>query len=153
MAELLQNYDTLMKFFSDINKCIKRYEKFPPETRFLMLIDKIQMSILVAKLATTAIADTEITKTNKNQQLSNDQKSQKIHEINRQMDEVAFTCNLIEKEFNALEEYIQSDTKSILNNMEKKLDAVLQRSEQCSITPIKDLNDRVDTINRKTDKS
>mgnify|MGYP007117522490 CR=1 FL=1 len=109
----------------ELGKWMKRYEKFPPETRFLMLIDKIQMLIMAGKLAAGADSENQIERYQNDEKLTPQEKGQKIEKVIKNVEALNTSIELIQNEFNALEDFIQSDTKSILKRMEGKLDAFL----------------------------
>lgn len=117
--------EVFMRLMDDLQKTIKRYEKFPPEQRFLMLTDKLILMVTFAKTAMTFTTETAIKNIEKTEGLSGEQKTEKITQLLTKYDKVGNLFELVKSELNALEDFIQSDSKSILNNMESKLDEVL----------------------------
>lgn len=117
--------EVFMRLIDEIQKTIKRYEKFPPEQRFLMLTDKLILLITVGKTITTFRAHEEIKTIEKTEGLSAEQKSEKVSQFLGKCDKVGSVFDSVKNELNALEEYIQSDTKSILTKIDKQLDEVL----------------------------
>lgn len=111
--------------FSEIKGMIKRYEKFPPETRFLMLIDKLTIILTMARTVMTLQQQMELNKIDNNTELSDEVKLEKKQQMVIRLDESTEIMDLLKKELFALEDFIQSDTKSILSKMNNKLDEVL----------------------------
>lgn len=117
--------DFLSKHLTELGKWIKRYEKFPPEIRFLMLIDKIQMLLMVGKLAFAGDCESNVDRINDDDKLTPEEKSNKIGKIIKNSEALDLAIELVKHEFDTLEDFIQSDTRSILKNMENKLDEFL----------------------------
>ena len=120
----IQN-EIFMQFVEDMRKTIKRYEKFPAEQRFLMLTDKLILSITFMKMAMNMSSSDEIKLINDQAELTDEQKSERTLGVLSKCEKVSGIFDLIKNEFEALEGFIQSDSKSILDKMENKLDEVL----------------------------
>lgn len=117
--------EIFVRIVDDLQKSIKRYEKFPPEQRFLMLTDKVIMIISLLKTLMVASTQDQIRKIEQKEDLSVEQKSEKTTQLLAKCDKIGNIFELVRAEFNALEDFIQNDTKSILSNIEEKLNEVL----------------------------
>lgn len=117
--------EIFLKFMDDLQKSIKRYSKFNDEIRFLMLIDKIMIFLTAVKSLSFFDMNSKMNDINKNNQLSDTDKSNKLSSIISKYEQMDTIFELVKNEFTALEDYIQKDSKSILNKMENKLDEVL----------------------------
>lgn len=117
--------ELFVRSMEDINRTIKRYNKFSPEQRSLMLTDKMVLLFTVFKIAMINSNDYELDKITKNEELSEEQKLETKKEYLSKMDKIAETLDLIKEEFYKLEDFIQSESKSDLKNIVEKLDAVL----------------------------
>src|SRR5689334_3185548 len=129
MADPLFNSNTasfLTRNIHELSKWVKRYEKFSPETRFLMLIDKIQMILMAGKLAAGEAGDHQIEIYKKDDKLTPQEKGEKIETEVKRNEAINLSLEIIQNEFNALEDFIQSDSRSILKKMESKLDEFLE---------------------------
>lgn len=109
----------------EINQTLKRYEKFPAETRFLMLVDKLIILLTFSKTAMTLEQQNEFNNIERDENLTDQEKQISKQKLSFRINSFSSTFDLLKKELFALEEFIQSDTKSILNKMENKLDEVL----------------------------
>lgn len=109
----------------EINQTIKRYEKFPPETRFLMLIDKLLIVLTISKSMMTLEQQNEFNKIEENEILTDQEKQIQKQKLSFRVNTFSSTFDLLKKELFSLEDFIQSDSKSILHKMENKLDEVL----------------------------
>src|SRR5947208_766076 len=118
------NNENFTKIIDNIYDIIKRYEKFSPEIRFLMFMDKLQILISSFKILNNASISSAINKI-KSENIDAEEKKEKIQNIMNKNDQLNTVFDLIKKELDSFEVYIQSDTKSILTNIDKKLDEVL----------------------------
>jgi DNA repair ATPase RecN len=124
--DLIGNFsnEIFMKIIDDLQKTINRYEKYPDEIKYLMLIDKIFILIAFSKNGAMIWAQEEIKKV-KNLPLSEEEKTEQSKQILLKVDKISETIDLVKNQLNGLENFIQSETKSSLTHMEKKLDEVL----------------------------
>ena len=121
----LGNISQAMKHVHELATWMKRYEKFTPETRFLMLADKLQMLLMGLKVALAKNYEDHIKHVD-HEDLSPQAKTDKKEHLIHEEEAINLALQIIAKEFDALEDFIQSDSKSHLKNIEDKLDAVLE---------------------------
>ena len=113
------------KIIEDIGLTIKRYEKYDDELRFTMLADKLILSITFIKTAIMMSMQDQIRRINDDKEISQEQKDEKSKLIVISCDKISGILNLIKNEFNKLDDFIRSDSKTTLKNIENKLDEVL----------------------------
>ena len=113
------------KIIEDIGLTIKRYEKYDDELRFTMLADKLILSITFIKTGIMISMQDQIRRVNEDKEISQEQRDEKSKLIVINCDKISSILNLIKNEFNKLDEFIRSDSKSTLKNIENKLDEVL----------------------------
>lgn len=114
-----------VSFMENIMKTIRRYKKFDSEKRFLMLTDKLIILLTMANAGLIGSVRFEIKKIKENDKLTEEEANAKIAEHN---ESIIFTNTIFDElkaEVEALEDYIQSDTKSTMTQMSSKLDEVL----------------------------
>jgi len=113
------------KIIEDIGLTIKRYEKYDDELRFTMLADKLILSITLIKAAMMMSMQEEIRRINENKDMPQEQKEEKSKLILLNCGGMSGILDLIKNEFNKLDDFIRSDSKTTLKNIENKLDEVL----------------------------
>lgn len=112
------------RIIEEFANSIKRYEKYPLEARFLMLTDKLLWGLSIIKALTLGAFETDIRRISE-LKIDEKEKSEKIADIHARCDKMETIFELFKQEINALEEFIQKDTKNSLEYMESKLDEVL----------------------------
>lgn len=115
----------LISMIEDLHRVIKRRQKFEPERRFLMLTDNLVLLVTGLRTGMMGISCDDIRLIEKNENLTPEQKKKEIENINDAIEKTSEVVDTFRNELYALEDYIQSDSKSILKNMENKLDEVL----------------------------
>ena len=113
-----------VSFMENIMKTIRRYKKFDSEKRFLMLTDKLIILLTVANAGLIGSTSYDIRKIKEGDE-SQEEKNAKIIELNESIVFINKIFDELKAEVEALEDYIQSDTKSTLTQMSGKLDEVL----------------------------
>ena len=114
----------LIKHVHELAAWMKRYEKFTPEVRYLMLVDKLQMLLVALKFIMAKDYDTQIKRVD-TEDLSDQDKVNRKDELVHEEEAVNLALNFIRKEFDSLEDFIQAPTKTSVKNIEDKLDQFL----------------------------
>ena len=117
--------ELFMKMMDDIQRTINRYKRFDSEQRFLMLTDKLVLMFTFGSSAFIMANQHRIDTIDTDKTLTDEQKLAQKKEILEQFNKVSDIFDMIKGELFALEDFIQSDTKSILNKVDNKLDEVL----------------------------
>ena len=113
------NLDFFNNSLNEVATFIKGYKKYSPEIRFLMLIDKLKIMLLVSKLAASGSLTAAMEGMNKDERLTPEQKSKESERFITKANNMEVMFELIKKEFEDLEEFIQSDTKTIFEYFPK----------------------------------
>ena len=108
----------------DVERTLKRYDKFTLEQRFLMLTDKLILLITIFKTALLS-DDFVLRQIEQDTNLTLQEKIDKKDDRMRKMARFGGLFDIFKNELFKLEDFIQSDTKSAMHKMEGKLDEVL----------------------------
>ena len=114
----------LVKHVHELATWMKRYDKFTPEVRFLMLVDKLQMVLIAFKFVLAKDYEFQIKRVD-SEGLSDQEKINKKDTLVHEEEAGSLALQFIAKEFDALEDFIQSPTKTCVKSIEDKLDQFL----------------------------
>jgi hypothetical protein len=100
----------LADYMQDMVKFVERYQKFDSQTRFTLLVDKIQfMFKFLHGIVTVQTADDIIRiKKDKDPERTDEIKQEEIEQLNTLLEGSNKVFNLVSKELDALEDFIQT---------------------------------------------
>jgi hypothetical protein len=101
---------------------IQRYRRYPNETRFMMLLDKLY---IVLETSPMFVHDKHKFLSESIQKNNEENKEERQNKLNQDRDKILNCIDMIKHELDDLQQYLFKHNDTLLDTIDKKLDSVL----------------------------